>query len=163
MGDGGSYEGEFASGEIDGVGLRRWPDGSTYNGEFDRGERHGRGVHVSADGEVYEGQWRHNQRDGAGELRYRNGDVYRGEFRQHKLHGKGTFVRTADGSTLQAEWVDGEQTGHGVLSDCSSRVLYQGMWRNGRRHGTGRGLLTPTSSITFDGEWQDNRPTGETY
>ncbi|KAJ0402437.1 hypothetical protein P43SY_000590 [Pythium insidiosum] len=147
MGDGGSYEGEFASGEIEGVGLRRWPDGSTYNGEFERGERHGQGVYVSASGEVYEGHWRHNQRHGLGELRYRNGDVYRGEFHQHKLHGKGRLLCAGDGSTLDAEWIHGEQTGYGVLSSPDSQVLYDGMWLRGQRHGMGRGLLSWNSAI----------------
>ena len=43
MRDGSSYEGDFVDGEIEGKGVRRWPDRSEYVGDFHLGEFHGKG------------------------------------------------------------------------------------------------------------------------
>jgi hypothetical protein len=58
-----TYEGEFDDGEIEGVGLKRWPSSS---GQFHQGEMYGEGVYLSANGEKYEGHWENSQRCGHG-------------------------------------------------------------------------------------------------
>ncbi|RHY57153.1 hypothetical protein DYB34_006010 [Aphanomyces astaci] len=50
LGDGSTYEGTFVHGEMQGMGLRRWPDGTTYSGEFCRGEMHGEGTFIASSG-----------------------------------------------------------------------------------------------------------------
>ena len=44
----GIYEGQFAAGKKDGVGVHYWPDGSWHAGEYRAGRRHGGGVYRSA-------------------------------------------------------------------------------------------------------------------
>lgn len=50
------YESAFEHGEIEGLGLRYWPDGSSYSGQFHRGEMHGESVFVLSSGAKYDGQ-----------------------------------------------------------------------------------------------------------
>jgi len=65
MADGGYYEGEFDSGEINGHGMRYFATTRNfYSGEFSAGELHGQGVMRYADGSTYEGTWSDNKCEG---------------------------------------------------------------------------------------------------
>ena len=58
----GRYEGEWASGRHDGVGLMLWPNGQKYDGEWMAGEMHGEGVHRWQNGTCREGVWAKGER-----------------------------------------------------------------------------------------------------
>lgn len=164
------YEGEFQNGEIEGTGLRRWPDGSSYSGQFHRGEMHGEGVFLSSSGEKYDGQWRANQRCGTGELIYATGDVFTGEFANHKPHGHGRLVFARSGDAYDGEWQNGEMNGAGVLADHNGDALYEGEWLDGQREGRGCGVLLPVDVsagaleaaklVLYTGVWRANRAAG---
>jgi hypothetical protein len=51
--------------DVQGRGVRTFPDGSWYEGDHDQGERTGRGTFRAANGDVYEGSWLANSREGA--------------------------------------------------------------------------------------------------
>ncbi|KAG7392679.1 hypothetical protein PHYPSEUDO_015067 [Phytophthora pseudosyringae] len=173
MGDGTTYEGEFVDGEIEGVGLKRWPDGSSYSGQFHQGEMHGEGVYLSAKGERYEGHWENNQRCGHGVLQLPNGDLYSGNFAAHRPNGRGTMAYVTSGHVYDGEWVAGARCGTGLLRDASGNRLFEGHWSSDHRHGDGIGTLSivnnaheadneVSSSLWYRGRWDNDEPEART-
>jgi hypothetical protein len=158
MGDGSTYEGEFYEGEIQGIGLRRWPDGTTYSGQFVKGEMYGEGVYLSAKGEKYEGEFRDNKRWGKGELTHANHDFYQGDFVAHKPNGHGKMVYASNGNSYEGGWQDGLSHGIGILFDAQKKKIYEGEWENGQREGLGIGLIDSNNDIYYQGYWRANEP-----
>lgn len=67
-------------------------------------------------------------------------------------------MRWANGVVYDGQFVDGKQTGQGILRWANGNV-YQGNWLNGNRHGSG--ILTWPNGNRYDGEWGPNdRPNG---
>lgn len=72
-------------GEIEGKGIKTWPDGRRYEGSFKRGEACGEGYFTCPSGESYMGTWVENRRHGQGELVLPRGQgTYTGEFHRHR-------------------------------------------------------------------------------
>ena len=71
----------------------------------------------------YEGEWLCDQRSGYGSFHYANGDVYKGDWSQDVRHGKGEYTYTY------------------------SEMVYDGMWRHGKRSGN---LPSSIMERTFD-------------
>lgn len=105
------------------------PD-SRYEGEFVNGLRHGRGKHEYK-GEVYDGFWKWDQRDGPG------------------VHTAG------DGSKTSGTWVAGQLSGFVTIQDGKGQIVYQGEFKDGKRHGLGRQVFT--SGDVYDGGWQNGK------
>jgi hypothetical protein len=88
MADGSFVTGQFQGGEINGMGLKKWPenDGRVYKGCFLEGEMHGEGsidygrTSERSGDKTYVGQFHLNSREGQGVLTKTNGNVYKGNF-----------------------------------------------------------------------------------
>eukprot|EP00928_Gymnodinium_smaydae_P054442 TRINITY_DN38206_c0_g1_i1.p1 TRINITY_DN38206_c0_g1~~TRINITY_DN38206_c0_g1_i1.p1 ORF type:complete len:656 (+),score=166.83 TRINITY_DN38206_c0_g1_i1:137-2104(+) len=101
-----------------------------YEGEFLYGMRHGKGTHEFRD-EVYEGDWKWDQR-----------------------HGWGT-LSLKDGSTVKAEWLNGKPSGYTTMTDAKGTIVYEGEFKDGKRHGLGRQLFE--SGDMYDGGWAEGK------
>ncbi|KAF1326344.1 Radial spoke head 10 family protein, partial [Globisporangium splendens] len=162
------YFADFVNGEMDGMGLRKWPNGDSYSGQFHCGERHGEGVFLSPNtGKRYDGHWECNQRSGHGELVNRGESVYTGAFERHKPHGIGKLVMPT-GEFYEGEWQHGCMTCKGVLCDRLEKTLYEGEWLDGERKGSGAGILMDVRNLEegdsdgelwYEGTWRVNQPT----
>ena len=58
--DEGYYEGEWRSGQYEGIGTLQYLDGGSYTGRFLAGKAHGHGEE-RIDGTVRRGQWRNGE------------------------------------------------------------------------------------------------------
>lgn len=65
---------------------------------------------------------RYVMRDGTGEYVYPSGDKYSGQWRKNKKHGAGYFFQKETGACYSGQWRDGEINGHGrwTLADGSA-------------------------------------------
>ena len=143
-----TYAGEFANGEISGIGCMQWVDGRSFSGNFFKGEMHGRGV-WSNGAEIYDGEFQFNQRSGFGKLT-KAGEMYSGVFRQGKFNGKGELRR---GDIFYCgEFKDGEFHEHGELSDSSQGSNYRGKFKAGKRDGPGVTFFG-NSKFSIFGNW----------
>lgn len=101
-----------------------------YDGEFLYGMRHGKGSHEFR-GEIYEGEWKWDYR-----------------------HGWGT-LSLGDGSKITGEWQSGKPHGFTTIIDTKGTVVYEGEFKEGKRHGLGRQLFE--SGDMYDGGWNQGR------
>jgi hypothetical protein len=147
------YTGDFANGEITGVGRRTWADGRVYEGEFLNGEMCGNGKWSNHSGsERYEGQFKDNKRHGFGTLQSKS-DIYRGEFSKNQFHGPGvylysrqciiksvfknnlmngpTLIKWLKHGTLEVGMVEGYAEGKGYFVAEDDSFDYEGAWEAG--------------------------------
>ena len=144
-----TYEGEFQSGEITGIGKKVWEDGRVYEGEWLYGEMHGKGIWTSADARiVYEGEFRDNKRDGHGYLKLSSGDTYKGSFCQHKYHGQGEYLRE-NGFFVSATFDRGIINGKCHVN-WHKLASFSGFCENGYFHGSGH-FLANDGCFEYDG------------
>ncbi|KAJ1618258.1 hypothetical protein T492DRAFT_1093833 [Pavlovales sp. CCMP2436] len=154
LGDGSTYEGDLAFGEIEGWGTRTWPSGASYSGHFHLGEMHGTGTHVDPDGAQYEGEHVENARHGRGKLLATDGSIYVGEWAHNRPTGRGSLT-DAEGGVYEGWFLNGEQHGAGnqAWADGSS---YEGEWAHSRFEGEG---TYEGHGRTYRGEWAEGVPT----
>mmetsp|Transcript_53786 Transcript_53786/g.149248 ORF Transcript_53786/g.149248 Transcript_53786/m.149248 type:complete len:1067 (-) Transcript_53786:248-3448(-) len=136
-----SYEGPFASSQIEGKGKFSWPDGSSYEGELHNGKRHGEGLYIGCDGITkYEGQWCMGKREGHGRLLYNASGTafYDGEWKDGKKEGEGKQVWPS-GNVYEGQWVLGKMSGYGMMMWRTGSILerYTGFWKDNDPHGEG--------------------------
>lgn len=115
--------------------VEKWgEDGDgEYDGEFMYGMRHGKGK-LTFKGEIYDGEWKWDQRHGMGDLSTEWGDG------RVNIHG---------------EWQNGKLNGFGTVKDDKDKVIYEGWFKDGKRHGLGRQVFK--SGDMYDGGWQQGR------
>ena len=134
--------------------MRRWPDGGTYSGQFASGELHGEGMYISAQGDQYEGQYKSNVREGEGRLTASNGDRYEGEFARHRMNGNGA-MHYADGGVYKGEWSASMRCGNGHMV-WSGGDEFEGKWEDDMA--CGEGLFSHPAGYERDGEWEKSEP-----
>jgi hypothetical protein len=170
IGNGVSYEGAFKSGEIQGNGLRRWPDGAfycghvwpkgaSYSGQFNLGELEGHGTFIGGEGgpiKKYEGAWLRNRKHGEGEMTFADRSKYKGTFVDNKEHGKGTLT-CRNGDKYVGLWATGKRNGSGkaTFKDGSH---FDGEWKENQRHGDGLDFDS-ASGMQYSGNWNEDVPT----
>ncbi|XP_076718793.2 MORN repeat-containing protein 1 [Callospermophilus lateralis] len=153
--DGSYYEGEFADGEITGLGCRYWAwSGNTYSGHFILGEPQGHGVMEYKAGGHYEGELSHGLRAGQGFLVDREGQEYEGSFHDNRRHGRGQML-FKNGDKYEGDWVQDQRQGHGVLH-CADGSTYEGQWHSDVF--SGLGSLAHCSGVTYCGLWINGHP-----
>jgi hypothetical protein len=86
--------------------------------------------------EHYVGSVRAHRAHGKGRMVYLNGDRYEGTFALGQRHGRGT-MEYANGDTYEGEWARDVQEGRGRYVDGATQNVYEGGWRENRRHGEG--------------------------
>eukprot|EP01083_Nonionella_stella_P078367 214427_1 len=139
------YTGEWIKHKRHGVGEMKYAEGVTYVGEWQDGLYSGFGkMAIDSVGKTFHGKWvggqmaiiDHKFKDhptfvqyvgqfhawpwipnGTGRMLYKNGDVYEGD------------------------WCMGKHNGHGIMLDFGKQTIYEGVWIEDKRQGTGFGTL----------------------
>jgi hypothetical protein len=174
------YEGQLVNDEMSGLGVLIWTDDltissvygyrlSTWYSEAIRKSDLSKPVNCCA----YIGQFRDNMMNGYGFMLKESGDYYEGEWCNAAFHGQGAFVLPNHDFYI-GRWVEGVMQGYGTSKN------YQGMHRQGLKHGVGK-LEKPTGTYegnfvgneeqgycsfkvdgeTYDGEWSNGKPHGQ--
>lgn len=144
------YEGEFKSGQYDGLGIQYFRDSTYYSGSFIKGERNG---------------W--------GQVVWRNGANYTGEWIKNKRTGWGTYV-FPDSAIWEGQWVNDGFTGncnfiirkYGFIYDLVGIRAFCGQTSNDTLNGFGRVYTTYSSKpvyLLYSNRFDNNKPTGPTY
>lgn len=104
------YEGGFANNMYNGNGKIQIKsnDGGSYEGSFKNGSIEGYGTFTYKNGDVYQGQFRQGIKHGKGQYKYANGDIYDGEYVDGKKHGHGRMINH-DGKIWEGEFVNGKR------------------------------------------------------
>ncbi|XP_048639751.1 MORN repeat-containing protein 1 isoform X4 [Marmota marmota marmota] len=120
--DGSYYEGEFADGEITGLGCRYWAwSGNTYSGHFILGEPQGHGVMKYKAGGHYEGELSHGLRAGRGFLVDGEGQEYEGSFHDNRRHGRGQMLFKDSGTAMPSVgWAAWPTSRESLTAACGS-------------------------------------------
>jgi hypothetical protein len=105
--DGSTYEGDAASGRMQGSGTLTTAAGDRFDGQFVSGKLNGRGSAIWANGDRYEGEWRDGKAAGRGVQLWADGRKYDGEWRDDLPNGHG-IATNKDGSRFEGEFVDGQ-------------------------------------------------------
>eukprot|EP00291_Cryptomonas_curvata_P014417 CAMPEP_0172152176 /NCGR_PEP_ID=MMETSP1050-20130122/681_1 /TAXON_ID=233186 /ORGANISM="Cryptomonas curvata, Strain CCAP979/52" /LENGTH=453 /DNA_ID=CAMNT_0012820447 /DNA_START=26 /DNA_END=1384 /DNA_ORIENTATION=- len=166
FGGGESYFGLWRDHEPHGHGMFRWFDGDMYFGEWSGGLFEGYGVYQygplgayaydSYNGAYYQGMrqgtgiYTFSGKNEADLQRHRGSGVYIGEWLKGMMHGLG-LLNYEDGEYYIGTWKLDKKDGIGVYmwgasSQVSAGDKYEGQFRNGLPHGSGRTLYA-------DGGW----------
>ena len=103
---------------------------------------------------------------GIGEYTWPSGKSFKGTFRKNSIEeGQGVYkwgTHTYDGDVSA---VNGMRNGFGKF-DCTlpsgGTLAYEGDWKDGRRHGSGKQVLTRKSETTvYEGGWENGKANGE--
>ena len=117
-----------------------------YIGEVDENNvPHGYGLRITNDSSLYQGYSFKGYANGNGRLIYITPDgrggvttaFYEGEFDQDKPNGPG-FEALGQLMDYTGFWMNGVKSGQGVQSSYDKTVSYEGMFKDGLRHGLGR-------------------------
>ncbi|KAG3024836.1 hypothetical protein PC121_g2241 [Phytophthora cactorum] len=132
------YSGEWYDGCREGLGDAVFAGGSRYSGQWKEDLQEGEGTFTSAQGDRYVGQWHRGCRDGPGVLTIgSSGVIKEGQWcRDDPMDGEWT-ITFPDGSKFTGECVGGRPHGRGICKYAGGD-LYDGMWVQGKRHGTGK-------------------------
>ena len=131
------YEGERnAQGERHGKGKATLPNGDTYEGTYEHGLRHGKGKYIfnSQNKAVYLGEYQFNRKNGRGTFKYPDGSKYEGHWKDDKRHGYGVYFY-GNGDVYGGEWNNDQRHGKGTYKYAADMMIYEGLWRNGKRNG----------------------------
>ncbi|PPD79394.1 hypothetical protein GOBAR_DD23679 [Gossypium barbadense] len=123
---GATYEGEFKSGYIDGIGIYTGPSGDTYKGQWVMNFKHGHGIRFYPNGDWYDGEWRRGLQEGLGKYQWQNENHYIGEWKNGMICGTGTFVWSNE-NKYDGQWEDGMPKGNGTYY-WSDGSFYVGNW-----------------------------------
>ncbi|CAM9530038.1 unnamed protein product [Chrysoparadoxa australica] len=131
-----------------------------YTGEINsRLERHGKGCYLfDSPSAVYEGHYVNGVRKGLGKLTF-GGTEIKGEF-DDDGEISGLFVKSwPNGTTYTGLLHRGEMCGFGELRKPSGEV-YEGEWRDNKRHGVGK-LVCAQDGSSYQGGWEYHRYHGK--
>jgi junctophilin len=176
------YMGKWRQGVRGGTGKETKTDGTEYCGEFTKDSRGPCGVLRQPNGVVYRGTWSEGVQNGEGTELYIDGGVYRGEYLKGLRHGFGT----RSSSNYERSTVKDEPATHStsssvtesieslantledpssnaasisvMMSDKTNAQVYEGEWRDDKRHGYG--VLKIVGHHTYYGQWEENMRSG---
>ena len=144
--------------------LSSYPIVASYEGEkSDGGSFEGTGTITFENGAIYNGEVRRSTMHGIGEYTWPSGKSFKGTFRKNSIEeGQGVYkwgTHTYDGDVSA---VNGMRNGFGKF-DCTlpsgGTLAYEGDWKDGRRHGSGKQVLTRKSETTvYEGVGKTARP-----
>jgi hypothetical protein len=179
-----SYIGGYMNNKMHGQGFYEDKDSHTHNGFFENDLRHGQCfLFTNVNGRHGKGMFRNDVMHGHGRI-WSTEDrfSYTGDFENDKMHGYGTVIFSSGQKSFVGIFVDDVINGAGVLTCLVSKetltgtftgdlcngkgveknalgiVVYDGGFKNGRRHGEGT-LLAPDGS-KYIGQFSNNRPHG---
>jgi len=147
------YEGGWANGARNGIGICVYPDGAMYEGDWLNGREHGKGLLMMSDRTIiYDGEWQDGVMAGKGKYIFANGDIYTGDMREGLRHGHGEY-KLSNGCRYVGQWRDHKRHGTGTFH-WPDNSYYDGDWENDLRHG--KGLLVLANGFSYDGSWMLN-------
>jgi hypothetical protein len=113
-------------------------NGDVYQGDCHYGYMEGHGTYTFANhaGE-YVGQFAKNHFSGEGTRRYGNGDVYTGSFHASQRHGNQGKLYYANGDLFVGSWANNDMV-QGSYYYAQNRLVFQGTFVQGKRHGRGK-------------------------
>jgi hypothetical protein len=100
-----TYEGEFASGNLNGQGNMTYPEIGSYTGGFLDGKKNGEGQFVWKDGDHFSGVWKDDQMSGQGLYTFADGSTLSGNFAENVPSG--TLIYTYKGTQYNTVWEKG--------------------------------------------------------
>lgn len=136
-----------------------------YSGEWKHNKREGTGAFYKNGKVMYKGEWKKGKPYGKGGLYNENGDLmYEGDWVNGLYKVEDHFwIDYRDGKKckiynnhiihLKGEWVNGCLNGKGESFNKKDKLLYSGMWKNGKPNGYGS--LYHNGKIVYKGEWVD--------
>lgn len=123
---------------------------------------HGQGK-LSTHDTTFDGCWRDGMRHGEGRCTFADGAAYAGSWSGDRAHGHGRLkARYSSPRSLPPSPVQPTRSSclpAAPLAQYASGDLYDGEWREGKKHGKGR--FSFASGSTYEGEWRDDRRHGE--
>ncbi|NJR41906.1 MAG: hypothetical protein HC767_03870 [Akkermansiaceae bacterium] len=102
--------GEYSAGNRCGYGVCRYYNGDFYEGTWADGVRNGIGMQQCTDGSNYVGQYKEAKREGYGVYTFHNGDCYLGTYKQDLPNGLGVYL-FEKGQKYMGEWESGKKHG----------------------------------------------------
>ena len=120
-------------------------DEGKYVGEILNGKPHGHGkmsynANDSKKRVSFDGEWLSGVRV-KGKLVWKDGMWFDGEMNEKGRNGYGTMLYS-DGTKYAGNWVDDKPNGYGVKYDSNGKVVYKGMFKNGKYNGLGTCYLS---------------------
>jgi len=175
------YEGNMASGLMEGHGTLWWKDGSYYTGQFHNNMKDQFGAIFYANGDIFSGSWSEEKKNtSSGMYLFGQGGVMEGSFRDGKVDGEVTTLTIAHGGGMDkfsgnyeaGARVSGKyEFSSGDVYQGAFRALpevlasgkyvwacgkvYEGTFRDGRPHG--EGVMTYPQGWTYEGHFQDGK------
>lgn len=112
-----------------------------YRGDIVNCTRHGKGTYKyplgGRDMISYVGTWNYGAKDGPGAKFTIIGFAeYVGDFKDGEMTGKGIKI-WEDGRRYEGEWKDGEMSGRGYWINNRTNEIYDGFFKDNKRHGFG--------------------------
>lgn len=116
-----------------------------YVGEVQNGQPHGNGKITykpddSKERVSFEGEWLSGVRV-KGKLVWKDGMWFDGEMNEKGRNGYGTMLYS-NGTKYAGNWVEDKPNGYGVKYDSNGKVVYKGMFKNGKCNGLGTCYLS---------------------
>ncbi|MBA3721115.1 MAG: hypothetical protein H0W88_01770 [Parachlamydiaceae bacterium] len=134
------YEGEFAMGELQGMGILIWKNGKRFKGKFEKSNYHGRGK-LTQEVCIWEGEFIEGIIHGKGTIVWPNGKKYEGDIHNGIPEGQGKLTYP-NGSVYNGNFIKGKRSGYGEwrANDQLERT-YAGNWENDKYHGRGKSSI----------------------
>jgi len=158
------YDGQFRDDTMHGLGREYTEEGHlSYDGEWFEGARQGEGRLYEYDATQktswvsYSGTWKDDMFCGHGKSFTSNGRcTYEGQWSKSVRNGDGKLFYDDGRICYEGGFKDGMMCGYGKEFCASNKdvVVYDGMWWNDKRSGTGRWFVE--GSLFYDGEFKDD-------
>jgi hypothetical protein len=87
-----------------------------------------------------------------------NGFYIGQQLKNKTLQGRGAFHSDLDGHTYIGYWESNNREKYGKLLNEKSQIVYEGGYKNGKKHGKGKIMLT--NGDIYEGDYVDNKRTG---
>jgi hypothetical protein len=153
------FDGEFKDGMKDGNGTMRFKDGSVFIGTLKMGLFHGYGEYKCCSGDIFKGYFEGGKKSGPGKMIFRDGAVFEGSWKNdNRAEGKGRMtwpnkdIYEGDFSKI------GLYHGVGKLSKGDTGDVYEGQFKDGRKHG--KGDMIYANGDHYKGEWKMGTKSG---
>lgn len=152
------FKGAYLKDQRNGPGTYYYQCGDTYEGDFQEDLKEGKGVYVFNNGDKYDGAWVKDKQQGNGIYYFRDGAKYVGEFEGGLKSGKG-ILYYGNGDYYVGYFSGDLRHGQGGYKDKSDRIVYDGLWAAGMKHGQGTYNYSDTERYT--GMWQSGKKHGQ--
>jgi hypothetical protein len=125
----------------------------SYDGNWKSGKMEGLGTYLFVDNTSYVGHFHENRPHGYGKTSYKHGQSYEGEFENGLFSGKGIYHSVNDKIKYEGEFFNGKRSGKGKLT-FPSGLMYEGEFLEGKPHGKGK-MVSKLTGWAFEGTFRE--------